>query len=191
MSVGNRRFAAAQRTAAVPARARGRLKLTATWLVIATALSAFSFTVVAGARTVGRPDYGRAVEQLAKGQRDRGLPHPGETRGGHQDGGQEGGGDHQGGGGQDGGDPTGLVGRLLTSSDGRLCVVSRSALARIDARYEVGRLSISARGWSLDIVSVKDASESDLRALLGPGGVSCTLVHFMRAFYLPFDANLS
>jgi hypothetical protein len=192
MSVENRRFAAAQRTAAVPARSRGRLKLTATWLVIATALSAFSFTVVAGARTGGPPDYGRAVEQLAKQQRDRGTPRPDPTppaRGG----GRDDGGGRQGhdGGGEDAGAQLGLVGSLLTSSDGRLCVVSRSALTRISARYEVGRISIAVRGFDLDIVSVKDASEGDLRTLLGPGGVSCTLVRLARTFYLPFDAHLS
>jgi hypothetical protein len=143
--------------------------LTATWLVIATALSAFSFTVVAGASTFGRPDYDRAVKDLTN-----------DLSGGRQD--------------VDDrrvDDVGRLVGRLLTSSDGRLCVVSPSALTRISARYDVGRLSISLRGSSLDIVSVKNASEGDLRALLGPGGVSCTLVHVSRAFYLPFDANLS
>jgi hypothetical protein len=195
MSVENRRFAAAQRTAAVPAGPRGRLKLTATWLVIATALSAFSFTVVAGASTFGKPDYGRAVEELAKKRGGPAVPRRDETRGGGSENDRRGGGDQgsgeQGGGEQGGGDLASLVGRLVTSSDGRLCVVSRSALTRIDARYEVGRLTISFQRWNLDIVAVKDASESDLRALLGPGGVSCTLVHLARTFYLPFDANLS
>jgi hypothetical protein len=190
MSVENRRFAAAQRTAAVPAGPRGRLKLTATWLVIATALSAFSFTVVAGASTFGKPDYGRAVEELAKKHGGPAVPRRDETRGGGSENDRHGGGD-QGSGEQGGGDLASLVGRLVTSSDGRLCVVSRSALTRIGARYEVGRLTISFQRWTLDIVAVKDASESDLRALLGPGGVSCTLVHLARTFYLPFDANLS
>jgi hypothetical protein len=191
MSVGNRRFAAAQRTAAVPAGSRGRLKLTATWVVIASALSAFSFTVVAGARTGKQPDYRRAVEQLAKEQREQRVPRPVETPVDHGGAKQDDGGGKQESGGQDASDQLGLVGSLLTSSDGELCVVSRSALTRIDARYEVGRISISVGSWRLDIVTVKDASEKDLRALLGAGGVSCTMVHVARTFYLPFDANLS
>jgi hypothetical protein len=63
MSVHQRRFAAAQKTAAPKSGSRSRLKLTATWLTIATALSFFTFTVVATAAN-SEPDYAGAANQL-------------------------------------------------------------------------------------------------------------------------------
>jgi hypothetical protein len=66
MSVGDPRLAAAQRTAAhKSSRARrGRRLRLASWLLIVPMLSLFSFSVVAGARNVGKPDYASAVKQL-------------------------------------------------------------------------------------------------------------------------------
>jgi hypothetical protein len=66
MSVGDPRLAAAQRTAANKASRvrRGRKLRLASWLFIVPMLSLFSFSVVAGARTFGEPDYASAVKQL-------------------------------------------------------------------------------------------------------------------------------
>ena len=67
MSVESPRLAAAQRTAAAHKRdgskSRTRLRL-ASWFLIVPMLSLFSFSVVAGARTVGKPDYAAALKQL-------------------------------------------------------------------------------------------------------------------------------
>jgi hypothetical protein len=63
MSVQQRRFAAATRTAA-PARGFGRrVKLTLTWITVATALSLFTFTVVGTAATT-KPDVASAAGKL-------------------------------------------------------------------------------------------------------------------------------
>jgi len=69
MSVDCSRQAAAQRTAATQhyrGHGRRRLKL-ASWLFIVPMLAFFSFSVVANARTVGKPDYAAAIKQLRPG----------------------------------------------------------------------------------------------------------------------------
>jgi hypothetical protein len=67
MSVTSARLAAAQRTAAGnrggSSRHRRWLRL-ASWLFIVPMLSLFSFSVVAGAMTVGKLDYAAAIRQL-------------------------------------------------------------------------------------------------------------------------------
>jgi len=67
MSVESPRLAAAQRTVARQQRgSNGRrrwIRLTS-WLFIVPMLSLFSFSVVASARTVGKPDYASAIKQL-------------------------------------------------------------------------------------------------------------------------------
>ena len=63
MSVHQRRFAAAKRTAARTTGSSSRLKLTLTWLTIATSLSFFTFTVVATAAP-SKPDYAGAAKHL-------------------------------------------------------------------------------------------------------------------------------
>ena len=63
MSVHQRRFAAAKRTAARTTGSSSRLKLTMTWLTIATSLSFFTFTVVATAAP-SNPDYAGAAKHL-------------------------------------------------------------------------------------------------------------------------------
>jgi len=67
MSVESPRLAAAQRTAAAHKRdgskSRTRLRL-ASWFLIVPMLSLFSFSVVASARNVGKPDYASALKQL-------------------------------------------------------------------------------------------------------------------------------
>jgi hypothetical protein len=63
MSVHDRRFAAATRTAA-PARGfKQRVKLTLTWVTVLAALSLFTFTVVGTAATT-KPDVGGAAKKL-------------------------------------------------------------------------------------------------------------------------------
>jgi hypothetical protein len=69
MSVDCSRQAAAQRTAATRHyRGQGRrwTKL-ASWLFIVPMLAFFSFSVVANARTVGKPDYEAAIKKLPPG----------------------------------------------------------------------------------------------------------------------------
>ncbi len=63
MSVQQRRFAAATRTAAPKRGSRSRLKLTLTWLIVVTALSLFTFSVVAAAAPT-KPDYAGAAKKL-------------------------------------------------------------------------------------------------------------------------------
>ena len=68
MSVESPRLAAAQRTVAGKRRGpRGRRRWIrlASWLFIVPMLSLFSFSVVASARTVGKPDYASAIKQLS------------------------------------------------------------------------------------------------------------------------------
>src|SRR4051812_36426760 len=67
MSVPQRRFAAATRTAAPKRGSRSRLKLTITWLIVVTALSLFTFSVV-GTAAVTKPDYARAAKKLRPDQ---------------------------------------------------------------------------------------------------------------------------
>ena len=63
MSVQQNRFAAATRTAAPTRGSRSRLKLTLTWLIVVSALSLFTFSVVGTAATT-KPDYAGAAKQL-------------------------------------------------------------------------------------------------------------------------------
>jgi len=67
MSVQQRRFAAATRTAAPKRGSRSRIKLTLTWLTVVTALSLFTTTVVATAAG-GKPDFAGAAKQLPSNQ---------------------------------------------------------------------------------------------------------------------------
>jgi len=67
MSVESPRLAAAQRTVARKrhgSNGRRRWIRLASWLFIVPMLSLFSFSVVASARTVGKPDYASAIKQL-------------------------------------------------------------------------------------------------------------------------------
>jgi hypothetical protein len=66
MSVQQKRFAAATRTAAPKRGPRGRIKLTLTWLTILAALSLFTSTVVATAAGT-KPDYAAAAKKLPPG----------------------------------------------------------------------------------------------------------------------------
>jgi hypothetical protein len=165
MSVDTRRFAAAQRTAAD--RPRARLWRLASWLLIVPTLSLFSFSVVAGASDFGtEPDYAAAVEAVA--------PHDPRLGGAYvvvET--------------QPSGNP---LARVLTGPGKAVCWIGPSQLRRVSAVYRTGRFTLTVGGTTLDLVTVFDATESGLRALLGPD-VSCRLVRVSRTFYLPFDAH--
>jgi hypothetical protein len=70
MSVESSRLAAAQRTAAGRHRRGQNRRWTKllSWLFIVPMLALFSFSVVANARSVGKPDYAGAIKQLRPGQ---------------------------------------------------------------------------------------------------------------------------
>src|SRR5260370_13277784 len=66
MSVVDPRLAAAQRTAVSqnPKRVSHRVRLATTWLFIVPLLSLFSFSVVASAKTLSKPDLKGALSRL-------------------------------------------------------------------------------------------------------------------------------
>src|SRR6266850_1102191 len=66
MSVVDPRLAAAQRTAVSHGAKRTghRVRLLATWLFIVPVLSLFSFSIVASAKTLSKPDIKSAVSRL-------------------------------------------------------------------------------------------------------------------------------
>jgi hypothetical protein len=162
MSVDDPRLAAAQRTAA---RNWRRARLCATWLFIVPLLAMFSFSVVAGAKTFGKEDVGGAVRQLQDYTHVIEVPVSGDSRGG-------------------GGDS---VADRFSHAEHYVCTVTASQLARIKTVYRTGRYPITINGQTLDIVTVYDASERDLRGYLG--NVSCVLVKVSHTFFLPFDAH--
>jgi hypothetical protein len=185
MSVVDPRLAAAQRTAASHGakRAGHRVRLLATWLFIVPLLSLFSFSVVASAKTLSKPDLKGAVSRLpsnehviqiavGSGDRDHGNKDKGK------------------GGGGDGSDTKNLIERF-NHAEHFVCSVTGSQLVRIKKRYRTSRFSLDVRGRSLDIVAVYDASERELRGYLGGAGVTCELVSVSRVFFLPFDAHTS
>jgi hypothetical protein len=67
MSVQQKRFAAATRTAASKRGFRGRVKLTLTWLTVLAALSLFTLTVV-GTAAAKKPDVSGAANKLPPNQ---------------------------------------------------------------------------------------------------------------------------
>jgi hypothetical protein len=150
MSVNNRRFAAAKRTAAPTRGSRSRLKLAFTWLTVATALSFFTFTVAATAAN-SKPDYAGAAKGLRADQP-----------------------------------------RIVVTSSGKheVCSVNEAQLARLDAEYEVGWMTVTIDGSPADLVTVTGANDGQMRAMLGDH-VKCTLVKEQHVFYLPFDAQTS
>jgi hypothetical protein len=165
MSVGTRRFAAAQRTAAD--RPRARFWRLASWLLIVPTLSLFSFSVVAGASDFGsKPDYGSAVKAVA--------PHNPEPRGTYV---------------VVTAQPDGSALTRILSAPGKVvCWIGPSQLKRVSAVYRTGRITVTIGRTSVDIVTVSGATEPGLRELLGPN-LSCKLVQVSRTFFLPFDAH--
>ena len=161
MSVRDPRPAAARRTAVGTARStRRKVTVLATWLFIVPMLAFFSFSVVAGARTFNKPDYEAAVKQLPKDQPIVQVDA------------------------RHGGDPNdGLLSNFTQQH--LVCSVTGGELARIQAHYRTGRLTVGR----LDIVTVYGANDHDLRSYLGDNGVRCVLVRVASVFFLPFDPH--
>ena len=124
-------------------------------------LSAFSFSVVAGASGMGtKPNYAQAVRDLGPHEQGRYLVLR---------------------------ESSNPAQRFFNGGAEHVCWISSSQLARVAQRWATGRMSVSYRGRSLDVVTVSGAKEPELRAELGD--VSCVLVQVARTFYLPFDAH--
>jgi hypothetical protein len=184
MSVVDPRLAAAQRTAARHGakRAGHRVRLVATWLFIVPLLSLFSFSVVASAKTLSKPDLKGAVSRLPSDKHVIEIAvgaNPGDH--GKKDTTKT---------------PDGTSGNALVAqfshADHLVCSVTGSQLVRIQQRYSTGRVALDmGSGQWLDIVSVYDANEKDLRGFLGGAGVKCQLVSVSHVFFLPFDAHTS
>jgi hypothetical protein len=170
MSVDDPRPAAAQRTAVAPRNRSTRRKVArlATWILIVPLLALFSFSVVAGATTFGKPDLAKAVKALP----DKTHVVEVEVSGGKKEG--------------DGNQ--GLVERFSYAAH-LVCSVTGSQLARIQQHYTTGRLALTVGGTQIDIVTVYGSSEQDMRGYLGTNGVKCVLVQVSHVFFLPFDAH--
>jgi hypothetical protein len=178
MSVDTRRFAAATRTAAskTGSAPRSRLKLTLTWLTIATALTFFTFTMVATAAN-SKPDYAGAVKQLAKEQ--------GNGNNGNGNGNGQGNGNGKGNNDSQGGTSTTPAVVITNGNKKEVCSVNESQLATLQSNYAVGWMTVDVDGTPTDLVTVAGAQEHDLHQLLG--NMTCTLVKDKKVFYLPFD----
>lgn len=183
MSVVDPRHAAAQRTAASHGakRAGRRVRLLATWLFIVPLLALFSFSVVASAKTLSKPDLKSAVSRLPSDEHVIQIavgPDQSDHGTGKKDTGDE-----------------GSNGNALTArfdhAEHLVCSVTGSQLVQLQQRYRTGRFSLNVGGKSLDIVSVYDANETDIRAFLGGTGLKCELVQVSHVFFLPFDAHTS
>jgi hypothetical protein len=171
MSVDDSRLAAAQRTVALArASARARRnswKRLASWALIVPTLSLFSFSVVAGAQTVGKPDYAGAAKQLPRGKPLIVVSAPNASDGS-------------------------FVDRLSkTSTNKELCSVTQSQLDRIAAHYTVERTTITMDGVDVDVAMVSGAGANvhELREYLGKPAPECKLVRRESVFFLPFDAH--
>jgi hypothetical protein len=168
MSVDCPRLAAAQRTAAGkrgPRRPRRRT-LVASWILIVTALSCFSFSVVAGARTFAKPDYEAAANKLPAGKQLVVVQTSDDS----------------------------FVDRFTKAySNGLLCTVDDGQVAVLAAHYEVGRITITVNGKAVPVATVagKNAGERELKTYLGNPTMSCTIVRSKSVFFLPFDVSVS
>jgi hypothetical protein len=171
MSVDDSRLAAVQRTVAL-ARAsaqarRGRRRRLASWLVIVPTLSLFSFSVVAGAQTVGKPDYAGAAKQLPRGKPLIVVTAPSQSDDSWSD-------------------------RFTQASTTKeLCSVTPTQLARIAAHYSVTHTTITMNGAAVDVVAVsgEGANDRELREYLGDPHPTCKLVRRASVFFLPFEAH--
>lgn len=184
MSVGTRRFAAAQRTAV---RTPSRLRRLGAWIIIVPALSLFSFSVIAGAAGFqSKPDVAAAAaEVVPKGHDDghsAGERDNGSSTDAHQSPGSLVVVDAPGEGG---------VGGLLHKGGKQVCWISTSQLARVSAVYRTSTTTIRVGRTTYTIVTIYGASEPDLKRLLGTSALTCKLVHAAKLFFLPFDPNLS
>jgi hypothetical protein len=182
MSVGTRRLAAAQRTAArtTPSRA----KRLGAWIIIVPALSLFSFSMVAGAAGLRTSsDVASAAKKIVEDK--------------HDDKGKKGdGGDGGGGGGfvvvdSSRDDDDGGIGGILHKGAKEVCWISKSQLGRVSAVYRTTMSTVQVGHTTYSLVTVYGANTHALRSLLGTTAVQCKLVHSEHLFFLPFDPNLS
>ena len=178
MSVGTRRLAAAQRTAArtTPSRA----KRLGAWIVIVPALSLFSFSMVAGAAGLRTSsDVASAAKKIVddrnddKGKKgdddDGGFVVVDSARDEDDDG----------------------IGGILHKGAKEVCWISNSQLGRVSAVYRTTMSTVHVGHTTYSLVSVYGANTHALRLLLGTTAVQCKLVHSKHLFFLPFDPNLS
>ncbi|MGB2952023.1 MAG: hypothetical protein WBB74_01375 [Gaiellaceae bacterium] len=131
--------------------------------MIVPILALFSSTVIAGAKTFGKPDYAKAARQLPAGP----LVLVSEQ---HQT----------------------FLDRLSSADSSReLCSVTSSELKLIATRYEVGHMAVTVGGKRIEIATVSGsgANDHELRSLLGDPKLKCKLVREAGIFYLPFDAH--
>lgn len=136
--------------------------------MIVTTLSCFSFSVVAGARTFGTPDYQAAVEKLPAGKRLVLLP-------------------------TSGGDDS-FVDRFTKAyTNHELCTVDDGQVAVLAQHYDVGRITIAVQGTDVPVATVrgKGANEREIKTYLGDPTISCTVIRSKSVFFLPFDVHVS
>jgi hypothetical protein len=166
MSVDDSRFAAAQRTAA--ARRGAMSSRLRAWLVIVPTLVLFSTTLVAGAATFGKPDYGKAAKSLPTTGAFVLVSATQEHKESWLD-------------------------RLTSSSGKELCSVTPSQLEKVAAHYQVSYMTTTVDGHSMQIakVSGQGANDHELREYLGDPKLQCKFLREGGVFFLPFDPNLS
>ncbi len=185
MSVGKRRLAAAQRTAAVRT-TPSRAKRLGAWIIIVPALALFSFSVVAGAAGFNaKPDVASAAAKVVPKTRVEAPPAKSVKDDKAKDTKDDGAlvvVDEQ---------ATGPLGGLLGSHGKEVCWISKSQLTRVSAVYRTSTSSLRVGHVTYTIVTVYGPNEGDLRQLLGSSAVQCHLVHVSKLYFLPFDPNIS
>jgi hypothetical protein len=78
---------------------------------------------------------------------------------------------------------------IQSGSKKEVCSVNQGQLEWLQARYDVGWMTVTIDGAPVDLVTVAGANDHDLRNMLGD--VTCRLVKEKHLFYLPFDAQTS
>jgi hypothetical protein len=171
MSIQNRRPAAGQQWTAAHIRKdafeRGlRGKRLATWVLIVPTLAFFSLGLVNGARALGKPTIASAAKELPRNEPlvvVAGANHTIDN----------------------------FLPWFSKQSAKELCSVTRSQLALIAERYQVGHVTVTIDGVARDIVTIsgKGANDHDLRTYLGDAKLKCKLVRNGGMFFLPFDGH--
>jgi hypothetical protein len=184
MSVDKRRLAAAQRTAA-RSKSPSRARRLGAWIVILPALTAFSFSVVAGAAGAqAKPGLEAAAAKVVPPAH---ADSAGAVGGKEKDTKRDDGtlvlvdSSHGAGG------ITGLLGK----GGRQICWISSSQLARVSAVYRTTTSTLTVRDKPYTLVTVYGANEQTLVQLLGSSALQCKLVQAAHLFFLPFDPNLS
>ena len=79
--------------------------------------------------------------------------------------------------------------KIFSHSQHEVCWITSTQLTRVAREYSTGWMTISVDDEQLDLVTVDGANDHDLRAMLGPRGMTCRLVRVSATFFLPFDAH--